>query len=66
MVTRDDPGVKELILSARGICSNEKNDPIREILQPYFKCLAEAYISICSKQEREFFGLRDFYRYDTL
>ena len=62
MVTRADPNVNELILSARGICSNEEDDPIRELLQPYFKHLAKAYIGICEKQKREFFGLRDFYR----
>ena len=63
MVTRGDPDVHELELSARGICSNKEDDPVRKRLQPYFKHLAAAYKAICKKQEREFFGLRDFYRY---
>ena len=62
MVTRGTPDVKELEFSARGICGRGKNDEIREMLDPYFHSLAEAYKAICSKQEREFFGLRDFYR----
>lgn len=63
MVTRADPSEDELIFSAKGICSNEENDPIRKILEIYFRPFAKAYISICNKQKREFFGLRDFYRY---
>ena len=62
MVTRADPSEEELILSARGICSNEENDPIKEILEDYFRPFAKAYINICDKQDKEFFGLRDFYR----
>lgn len=62
MVTRGDPDVKELVLSAKGICSDRENDPVKNRLDPYFDHLAEAYKSICSKQQREFFGLRDFYR----
>ena len=46
----------------RGICSNEENDPVRERLKSYFEPLAEAYQEIVTKQEREFYGLRDFYR----
>lgn len=62
-MTRSDPGVSELEFSAKGICSNKVNDPVRGRLEPYFRPLAEAYIEICEKQSREFFGLRDFYRY---
>jgi len=62
MVTRGDPDTKELQLSARGICSNQEDDPVKRRLEVYFEPLAEAYIEICKKQEREFFGLRDFYR----
>lgn len=61
MVTRADPSEDELVFSAKGICSN-KDDPIRQKLEKYFKPFARAYKSICEKQEREFFGLRDFYR----
>ena len=63
MVMRGDPDKKELELSASGICSNMADDPVRMMLQTYFRPLAEAYKAICKKQKREFFGLRDFYRY---
>ena len=63
MVTRGDPDIKELVLSARGICQTEKNEVIEGRLNNYFHDLAEAYHEICEKQTREFFGLRDFYRY---
>ena len=62
MVTRADPSEEELEFSAKGICSNVSSDPIRKHLEPYFKPFARAFKKICSKQEREFFGLRDFYR----
>ena len=62
MVTRADPSEDELVLSAKGICSNKKNDPIVSFLQQYFRPFARAYKQICQKQDREFFGLRDFYR----
>ena len=63
MVTRGDPDIQELELSARGICSYKENDPVKERLKGYFWPLSEAYKAICAQQEREFFGLRDFYRY---
>ena len=62
MVTRADPSEEELVLSAEGICSNKKDDPIVGFLQQYFRPFARAYKKICQKQDREFFGLRDFYR----
>ena len=61
MVTRGDPDTRELQLSARGICSNQEDDPVKIRLEPYFEPLAEAYKGICEKQKKEFFGLRDFY-----
>ena len=62
MVTRADPSEDELVFSAKGICSNNEKDPIRKRLESYFIPFARAYRHICKKQEREFFGLRDFYR----
>ena len=62
IVTRGELGLEELHLSARGICSTEDKDPVREQLQRYFVPLSLAYMEICKKQERQFFGLRDFYR----
>ena len=62
MVTRGIPDIKELEFSAKGICSKDDNDHIRRKLDTFFQPLAKAYESICMKQKREFFGLRDFYR----
>ncbi len=62
MVTRTEPTKEELVMSARGICSNKENDPIRGKLESFFVPFAKAYLRICKLQQREFFGLRDFYR----
>ena len=62
MVTRGDPNIEELVLSAKGICSNKEDDPVRRELEHCFQPLAEAYCHICKQQKRQFFGLRDFYR----
>ena len=63
MVTRGTPDITELEFSAKGICGKENNDQIRRKLDPYFTPLAKAYQTIYEKQKREFFGLRDFYRF---
>jgi len=47
----------------RGICSEEEVVLLR--IKPIIKNMAEAYLDLfqaASKQLREFFGLRDFYR----
>ena len=65
MVTRADPSEEELVFSAKGICFNRKNkkdNMIKDNLEGYFKHFAKAYITICERQSRQFFGLRDFYR----
>ena len=62
MVTRGDPSEDELEYSAEGICSNREDDPVKARLKQYFEPLSEAYMKIYKKQERQFFGLRDFYR----
>ena len=49
-----------------GICSNLEEDQVRDYLDPIMKPLADAYLRILKRQEgkrKEFFGLRDFYRY---
>ena len=61
MVTRGDPNIEELVVSAHGICHN---DVVKSRLSDYFNDLAEAYYYICLSQTRQFFGLRDFYRYN--
>ena len=66
MVTRGDPDVDELVLSAQGICHNERSDVVKDRLSDNFQVLAEAYHEICEQQKRQFFGLRDFYRLNTV
>ncbi|XP_073477176.1 E3 ubiquitin-protein ligase RNF213 isoform X2 [Aquarana catesbeiana] len=61
-VSRGDPNRKELIESAKGICSSN-NLILRKVVQ-HFLSFSEAYLEVCKtlkEQEKEFFGLRDFY-----
>ncbi|XP_036409284.1 E3 ubiquitin-protein ligase rnf213-alpha isoform X2 [Megalops cyprinoides] len=58
-VSRGDPDEKELIESAKGICSSDKM--ILEKVRDYFQPFARAYLNICRKQGKGFFGLRDYY-----
>ena len=65
LVQRNVPMSDELVISARGICSADEETEL--LLQPFFHGLAEAYLEIYGQPEkrgkRDFFGLRDFYRY---
>ncbi|CAI8034865.1 E3 ubiquitin-protein ligase RNF213 [Geodia barretti] len=61
MVTRGDPDIDELVLSAQGICHDDESSEVEDRLGKYFQVLAEAYHKICERQTRQFFGLRDFY-----
>ncbi|XP_077980129.1 E3 ubiquitin-protein ligase rnf213-alpha-like [Glandiceps talaboti] len=61
LVSRASPDKEELIESARGICSSHGSGMILSLVQPIFSALASAYLEIYTNQEREFFGLRDFY-----
>ncbi|XP_030645559.1 E3 ubiquitin-protein ligase rnf213-alpha-like [Chanos chanos] len=58
-VSRGDPDETELIESAKGICSSDKMilDKVRDFFQPF----ARAYLNICKRQGKGFFGLRDYY-----
>ncbi|KAG7242861.1 hypothetical protein INR49_018116 [Caranx melampygus] len=58
-VSRGDPDEKELIESAKGICSSDARvlEKVRDFFQPF----ARAYLKICKKQGKGFFGLRDYY-----
>ena len=57
---------KFVIFLCRGICSVE-SDKYRDRLDTYFEPLAKSYLQICKKQyPKEFFGLRDFYRFVIL
>ncbi|XP_042525946.1 E3 ubiquitin-protein ligase RNF213 [Dipodomys spectabilis] len=58
-VSRSRPNERELIESARGICSS---DPmVQRRIQGYFTPFARAYEAVCRRQDKEFFGLRDYY-----
>ncbi|XP_040919421.1 E3 ubiquitin-protein ligase rnf213-alpha isoform X2 [Toxotes jaculatrix] len=58
-VSRGDPDERELIESAKGICSSDAMvlEKVRDFFQPF----ARAYLNICRKQGKGFFGLRDYY-----
>lgn len=58
-VSRGDPDEKELIESAKGICSSDPMvlEKVRDVFQPF----ARAYLKICRRQGKGFFGLRDYY-----
>ncbi|XP_062071742.1 E3 ubiquitin-protein ligase RNF213 isoform X3 [Lepus europaeus] len=58
-VARGSPSKKELIDSARGICSSDGLVLAR--VQGYFAPFARAYETVCRSQDKEFFGLRDYY-----
>lgn len=58
-VSRGDPDERELIESAKGICRSDAMvlEKVRDFFQPF----AKAYLDICHKQGKGFFGLRDYY-----
>uniref|UniRef100_A0A803XP10 RING-type E3 ubiquitin transferase n=1 Tax=Meleagris gallopavo TaxID=9103 RepID=A0A803XP10_MELGA len=58
-VSRGDPSKEELIESAKGICCSDRG-ALHKVEQ-YFHHFANAYEIICRAQDREFFGLRDYY-----
>ncbi|VTJ88973.1 Hypothetical predicted protein [Marmota monax] len=58
-VCRGSPSEKELIESARGICSSDSL--VQDRVRGYFAPFAKAYETVCSRQNKEFFGLRDYY-----
>nr|XP_015798016.2 E3 ubiquitin-protein ligase rnf213-alpha [Nothobranchius furzeri] len=58
-VSRGDPDEKELIKSAKGICSSDLM--VLEKVRDLFKPFARSYLNICKKQGKGFFGLRDYY-----
>lgn len=58
-VSRGDPDERELIESAKGICRSDAMvlEKVRDFFQPF----AKAYLNICGKEGKGFFGLRDYY-----
>ncbi|XP_057630023.1 E3 ubiquitin-protein ligase RNF213-like [Chionomys nivalis] len=58
-VSRGSPSEKELIESAEGICSSDRL--VQDRIRGYFAPFAKAYEAVCQAQDKEFFGLRDYY-----
>ncbi|XP_062387528.1 E3 ubiquitin-protein ligase rnf213-alpha [Sardina pilchardus] len=58
-VSRGDPDETELIESAKGICSSDRM--VLEMVRDFFKPFARAYLNVCKRQGKGFFGLRDYY-----
>lgn len=58
-VSRGDPDQRELVESAKGICSSDA--VVLEKVRDFFQPFARAYLNICRKQGKGFFGLRDYY-----
>ncbi|CAH6776517.1 Rnf213 [Phodopus roborovskii] len=58
-VSRGSPNEKELIESAEGICSSDRL--VQDRIRGYFAPFAKAYETVCKIQDKEFFGLRDYY-----
>jgi hypothetical protein len=64
LVNREVPDNEELVLSAKGICDDTVEKSVDRVVSSIDRLvygMAEAYKQICTEQEREFFGLRDFY-----
>ncbi|XP_048222860.1 E3 ubiquitin-protein ligase RNF213 [Perognathus longimembris pacificus] len=58
-VSRGRPNEQELLESARGICSSDAM--VQRRVEVYFVPFARAYEAVCRRQDKEFFGLRDYY-----
>ncbi|KAM9843458.1 E3 ubiquitin-protein ligase rnf213-alpha-like [Aulostomus maculatus] len=58
-VSRGDPDEKELIDSAKGICSSDAM--VLEMVSDFFRAFAGSYLNISQEQGKGFFGLRDYY-----
>ena len=59
LVSRGVPDKDDLIHTAQGICSG--NEDVERLMRSTVKILADGYYRVYQEQEREFFGLRDFY-----
>ncbi|XP_068575114.1 E3 ubiquitin-protein ligase rnf213-alpha isoform X2 [Cebidichthys violaceus] len=58
-VSRGDPDERELVESAKGICNSDAM--VLEKVRGFFQPFAKAYLKICYKEGKGFFGLRDYY-----
>ena len=59
LLQRTPPDRQDLIKIGRGI--GDKN--CRALTDPIIPELADGYLEVYEKQDKEYFGLRDFYRY---
>jgi hypothetical protein len=59
LLSRGVPTKADLIKSAEGICSG--NVDASRLMKSTTKLLADGYSRVYQRQEREYFGLRDFY-----
>ncbi|XP_077867268.1 E3 ubiquitin-protein ligase RNF213-like [Saccoglossus kowalevskii] len=59
LLSRGVPDEDELQMSASGICSSNSN--VLDFIKPMIPSLANGYRKLYMEQDREFFGLRDFY-----
>lgn len=59
LVSRGVPDKEDLIQTARGICAG--NEDVNRLMKSTVKVLADGYYKVYEEQDREFFGLRDFY-----
>ena len=59
LLSRGVPSKEDLNTSAVGICSG--NEDASRLMRATTKLLAEGYSQVYERQEREYFGLRDYY-----
>ncbi len=59
LLSRGIPDKKDLIKSAEGICARDR-DALR-LMKATIEPLATGYYEVYKQQNREYFGLRDFY-----
>ena len=57
LLQRTPPDVKDLVKIGQGI----GDKTCRQLTDPIIRDLAEGYLAVYNDQEKEYFGLRDFY-----
>jgi hypothetical protein len=61
LLSRGVPTKADLIKCAEGICSGSNNNDVLSLMKPFINVLATGYYKVYNEQDREYFGLRDFY-----
>ena len=59
LLSRGVPSQTDLVKIAKGICASDED--AKEFMATVFNDLAKGYYHLYYKQDREYFGLRDFY-----